>query len=512
MTIFTRFGNSVRAAALIGIVVAIYAGVGDYSFTNFDDDAYVSENRQVLGGLTLDGMKWAFTTFETGNYHPVTWLSHMIDVSLFGPDPGWFHRVNGLFHAANALLLFLVLARATGETEKSWLVAALFAAHPLHVESVAWISERKDLLAFLFWLLSSWSYLRYVERRGAYRYLPFLFFFGLGLLSKPSVVTLPFALLLMDRWPLKRKEPFLRLVLEKLPIFLLSLASSVTTVIAQRLGGAMAPSGVYPLDVRIENAVVAYVAYLWKSVWPASLSVFYPHPWILGTRWPAWQVAGSAAILIAVTAAVIRSRQTRPYLFTGWFWYLGTLVPMIGLVHVGMQAFADRYTYIPLIGAFIMAAWGGSEAFDRLSIPSRVRAGAVAVLLAALIVPARFQVAHWRDSLTLFGHSLAVNPDNWLAHANVGRVLMREKRLPEAAERFTTAVRIHPRFVEAYFNLGIALYRMGDLQDALRAFEEGLRHEPGSPLAMSYVARINEEMRWTRGNPGVTVDAPNAPR
>jgi len=352
--------------------VAVYWPVGGYDFTNFDDPGYVSENPHVLAGLTWEGVRWAFTNAQEANWHPLTWLSHMLDCQLFGPSAGRHHLVNVGLHALSILLLFLVLARMTGRRWPSAMVAALFALHPLHVESVAWISERKDVLSALFWMLTMGAYVLYAERPSVIRYLPVFVFLALGLMAKPMLVTLPFVLLLLDFWPLGRlkgaaatgKEasgfPWRRagrLVLEKAPLLVLAAAASGVAYLVQQKIGAMEFGARVPWTGRLANAVMAYVTYLVKAVWPGGLAVFYPYDEHL----PAWEVGLASAALAAVTALVVWQGRRRPYLAVGWFWYVGTLVPVIGLVQVGGHAMADRYTYIPLIGIFVAAAWGAAD-------------------------------------------------------------------------------------------------------------------------------------------------------
>jgi hypothetical protein len=482
------------AAGLVALVVGVYAGVGGFGFTNYDDGEIVFRNPDVLAGLGIDAIRSAFVGITAGNWLPLTMLSHTADVSLFGPDPGWHHRVNALFHALNTLLLFLLLAEATKDDRKSALVAALFAVHPLHVESVAWVAERKDLLAGTFFLWASIAHVRYAERGGAGDRLAVVLLFALGLMSKPTVVTLPFALLLLDHWPLRRRLPFRRLLLEKWPLFLLCAAGSAATLAAQNAGGALPPSGVYPFGARAANAFVAWATYLAKTAWPASLSVFYPHPWLTGDSWPAWRIAASAAILALFAAAALRSLRTRPWLAFGLCWFLGTSVPMIGLVHVGMQSMADRYTYLPLIGVFVALAWGAGEALDRLAVDRRWQAGAASLLVLAFAGAARLQASHWRSSETLFAHALDVDRGNWLAHVNLGRAKMAKGDLPAAATHFSESVRLYPNFVQGHNNLGIARLRMGDVPGARAAFGETMRIEPENALAIEMTRRIESRM------------------
>ncbi len=363
---------------LVLATLTVYWQVGNYEFVNFDDDKYIIENFHVQKGLTRDSVIWAFTATHVSNWHPLTWLSHMLDFQLYGLNPSGHHLTNVFFHLVNTLLLFLVLKLMTGALWRSGLVAALFAVHPLHVESVVWVAERKDVLSTLFWMLTLWAYLGYTKRPGVKRYLVILLAFALGLMAKPMLVTLPFVLLLLDYWPLKRIElgqsaiglpaasqpstiankpgaQAFRLLLEKTPMFVLAAVSSVVTFIVQKSGGAVGALETYPFKIRMANALLSYVIYLKKMIWPQNLAVFYPHP---GQSLPMWQAAGAGLLLVVVSIAVIRAGRRYPYLPVGWLWYVGTLVPVIGLVQVGDQAMADRYTYVSLIGLFIVVAWG----------------------------------------------------------------------------------------------------------------------------------------------------------
>ena len=467
--------------------------VRNSEFINFDDDAYVYDNPQVKAGLTLKGVIWAFTTTHMGNRHPLTWLSHMLDCEFYGLNPGAHHLTSLLFHIANTLLLFWVLKRMTGRLWPSSFVAALFALHPLHVESVAWVAERKDVLSTFFWMLTLWTYVRYTERPGLNRYLLVILFFVLGLLSKPMLVTLPFVLLLLDYWPLGRfsfgrggvnppnPKPSrgrnqgsfpLHLVLEKVPFFVLSAISSVLTFFAQ--GRAVGSLQRYPLETRIGNALVSYLTYIGKMIWPHPLAVFYPHPGML----PIWQVAGAGLLLVCGSILVVRAAGKYPYFLVGWLWYLGTLVPVIGLVQVGSQGMADRYTYVPLIGLFIMVAMGvpdALKAWRHRKIALIVSAGLV---LSFFITVARLQVYRWQTSTILFEHTLAVTANNFLIHNNLGTFLEKQGKIQEAAAHYTQALRIKPNYAEAHNNLGNFLDKEGKIEEAAAHYTEALRIKP----------------------------------
>ncbi|MFA6147284.1 MAG: tetratricopeptide repeat protein [bacterium] len=518
------------SAFLAVMVVAIYWQVGSFPFILLDDEPLLLKNPALQGGLTMEGVRWAFTTDMDAGWIPLTWLSRMLDVTLFGMNAGGHHLVNVLLHLLNTLLLFRVLREATGKTWGSGFVAALFAVHPLHVESVAWVTERKDVLAAFFWMLSLGAYVRYAARPGAARYGAVVLFFALGLLSKPIVVTLPFVLLLLDYWPLRRLWPSPdspdgppsgfspatpgRLVLEKLPLFFLSAAISVITYSSQKGIGAVTPFDSNPLWARAGNAVQSYVLYLRKAVWPSDLAIFYPHP---GTNLVPWKTVAAGLVLCLATAWVIRNVRGRRWLAVGWFWYLGMLVPVIGLVQVGGNAMADRCAYLPMIGIYLIAAWGAGELAARFKVPDPATAAAAFVCLLALTTCAWVQAGYWRGSDPLFRRALEVTKENWLAHGSLGlnaslagrdgeaevhyrealrirpylpdvhnglgEVLDRQGRTEEAIPNFREELRIQPRFVPAFYNLGVACYRTGKVEEAAACFRETLRILPDHPEA-----------------------------
>ena len=471
------------------MTLAVFWQVRDYPFIPYDDDRYIAGNPFVSAGLTRSGVFWAFTTSYMGNWHPLTWLSHMADVQLFGISAGWHHLVNVCFHGANSVLLFLVLWRMTKGFWESAFVASLFAVHPIHVESVAWVAERKDVLSTFFWMLTLWSYAGYVERKSAASYVLTIGFFLLGLLSKPMVVTLPFVLLLLDYWPLRRIRAsagsarrgwgeYYQLAREKVPFFLLSIGSCAVTFAVQKAGGAVSSTRGIPLGFRVANAAVSYVEYLGKTFWPGSLAVFYPHPWGTRTDIPAMKIAGAVLLLGALTTLSIRWASRIPCLITGWFWYLGTLVPVIGLVQVGTQAMADRYTYIPLIGLFIMIAWGVPQALEGWRL-RKVALGAAAIgVVMVLLVSARQQTSYWRGGIQLFEHALEVTSDNWVAHFCLGAALTGEGRIEESAVHYREALRIKPDYFEARYNLANALKKQGKIEEAVAQYYETLRVNP----------------------------------
>jgi Tfp pilus assembly protein PilF len=484
--------NLIIALCLVVITAGVYTGLLGSSFIRLDDDEYVTRNPRVAAGLTGDGFAWAWTSFHAGNWHPLTWLSHMLDGELFGLDPAGHHATNLVLHLLNTLLLFCGLAYMTGSRWPSAFVAALFALHPLHVESVAWVSERKDLLSAFFGLSAIWCYAIWVRRGGAGRYLAIVALLALGLMAKPMLVTLPFVLLLLDYWPLGRIDPraedrgatLHRLIVEKLPLLALSAASSIVTVLAQRAGGAVSAVETVPLHLRAANALLSYGRYLGKMLWPDELSIFYPHPLLRGAGdWPVWPTVVSGLLLVVLTVVLLRSG--RRYAVVGWLWYLGTLVPVIGLVQVGLQAMADRYTYLPLIGPFVVVAWAGVELHERLRTRGAAR---LFVPLAALIVvvacaaTTHRQVGYWRDSIRLFEHAVRVAPGAATIHNNLGIELAVGGRGDKAIEQFRLALASVPDYPDACYNLGFALAGRGEYDEAIEHYEAALRLRPEHPL------------------------------
>jgi protein O-mannosyl-transferase len=480
--------------ALVLAVFFVFGQTLGHEFINYDDDIYVYRNQHVAHGFTAGWLGWAFTSKQCSNWHPLTWLSHTLDGQLFGPSPGAHHGTNVLLHAVGAVALFLVLRRMTGDFWQSGFVAAVFAIHPLHVESVAWIAERKDLLSGLFFVLTLGAYLGYARHRFSWpRYLAVVACFALGLMAKPMLVTLPFVLLLLDYWPLGRlafgvaageetaesmspPRPALWLVfVEKVPLLLLSAASCVVTVWAQQ--DALRPLEHLPLATRMANAAVSYVAYLGKMFCSTDLAVIYPHQ---GAGLPAWQVAGAVVVLAAITVAVVVLRRKCPYLLVGWLWYVGMLVPVIGLVQVGLQSMADRYTYLPQIGLYVAVAWGAAQ-LTRSWPHRRLACGVVAALsLGALTLVAHEQTAYWHDSETLFTHTLACTPPNSIAHCNLAGVLLDKAETDRAVEEFEKALAVqpNPNPVKSLSNLGDALTRQGRYDDAISRCEEALKIDP----------------------------------
>jgi tetratricopeptide (TPR) repeat protein len=474
---------------LAAVVLMFYSPVTHNGFINYDDDGYITANPHVRSGLTWATVKWAFTTYDQGNWHPLTWLSHALDCELFGLNPAGPHYMNVMLHAANAVLLFLLLLSATGFRWRSLMVAALFALHPMNVESVAWAAERKNVLSMLFFLFALHAYVWYTRRPGLRPYAAVAFFFALALLSKPQVIALPFLLLLWDYWPLGRiggpvvpgptaqgeKVPRLTsrwLVFEKLPLLLLSAASAVITMKAQEAGLAVQTFSQYSPLLRLETGVVSYVRYLEKALWPSKLVALYPHPTKL---YPAWQAGAAVVLLLLISALVIRARDRR-YLAVGWFWFLGSLVPMIGLVQVGFQAMADRYAYIPFIGLFLTITWLAADWAQARQISCRWLAIPSVCCLLALGTLTYRQVGYWHDGSSFWLRTLALTRDNYVAQNNLGEFLLNQGRTEDAAAHFRSALDIRPDGLTANLNLGAYEDRRGNLPAAIERYKMVARH------------------------------------
>jgi protein O-mannosyl-transferase len=467
--------NLVLGLLLVLATLALYNPVVHHPFVNFDDDRYVTDNSHVMGGLHWSTVRWAFTSFEEANWHPLTWLSHALDCQLFGLNPAGHHYTNVLLHAANVLLLFWILWRSSGATGPSLIVAALFAVHPVNVESVAWVAERKNILSMLFFLLALWAYQRYVQKPGLWRYAAVAGAFACGLMAKPMVITLPFVLLLWDYWPLRRiadgnaatanipRFSLTWLAVEKMPLLLLSAASAVVTVKAQKAGDAIGSIVQYPLWARLENSIVAYVRYMGKAVWPTRLTPIYPHP---GTSLKIGEVAAAAVLLLAITALTVAAKRRR-YLLVGWLWFLGTLVPMIGLVQVGTQAMADRYAYLPLVGLFILVAWLLAELGEECHIPATWLAGAGACCVLALALVAHRQIGYWGNNLALWSHAVQAEPGSFIAEDNLGGALLEAGRYNDAMQHFHAAVALDGTDPMSRLNIAADEQRHGQLQQAI---------------------------------------------
>jgi tetratricopeptide (TPR) repeat protein len=555
--------NFLVYAVLSIATLLVYLQVRSYDFVNFDDPDYVANNIHVRQGITTGGIAWAFTSTESANWFPLTRLSHMLDVELFGLDAGWHHLDNALLHTLAALFLFAFLYRATSARWPSAAVAFLFALHPLHVESVAWIAERKDVLAAFFWFFALWAYTRYAERPAPVRYLLVLASFCLGILSKPMIVTLPFVLLLVDVWPLRRPRS-LSLLWEKLPFFALSAAAAAITYLAQSGSGAVDALRI-PFALRLENALLTYLVYIAKMFLPTRLAVFYPYP----SEILLWQAAAAALAILGISALVLRVLRTHPFLAVGWFWYLGTLVPVIGLIQVGGQSRADRYTYVPMVGLFIMLSWTAAALMNRRPQSKNIVTALATAACATCVILTWNQIQYWNDSQSLFEHALestgpndiaqhnlgaflmnipgrlpeailhleaattirpgsakahtdlgtalsniparlpdavreyqaalAISPDLAITRNNLGNTLSKMDRLPEAAAEYRAALRIDPQYAEAHNNLGSALARMGRSSDAVAQFQEALRLRPDYPEARQNLSTAPAEVEYNLG-------------
>ncbi len=488
---------------LILVTLALYNPASHHPFVNFDDDGYVTSNPHVRSGLSWETVKWAFSTNEMANWHPLTWISHAFDYQLFGLNPAGHHDTNILLHTANAAILFLLLQSATGFTWRSLMVAVLFAIHPINVESVAWISERKNLLSMLFCLLALWAYGWYARKPSATRYSLVALLFALGLMAKPQIITLPFVLLLWDYWPLRRMlaeesgnsanlytaRPLSILVLEKIPLFALSAASAVVTMRAQQAGGAVRSALEVPFGNRLENALVSYARYIGQAFWPMHLAPLYPRP----NAWPGWQVVSATVILLVITAVVVTARRRR-YLIVGWFWFLGVLVPMIGLIQIGEAAKADRYAYFSFIGLFLMVCWGvGDWAAQRNISPPWLAIPAVVGLL-ALAVATRIQLSYWGDNVALWSRTIEITGPNFVAQDNLGGALLIRGDLEGAMPHFRIASQINPQDPLSTLNLGNYELQQRHLPSAIVLFKRvmdvtsnsGLRSNALSGLGSAY--------------------------
>ena len=484
----------------------VFWQVRDFDFITFDDTAYVSENPHITTGLKIDNIIWAFTAGHVGNWHPLTGLSLMLDCQLFGANPGRIHLVNVFLHIINTLLLFAVLKKMTGSLWPSAFVAALFALHPMHVESVAWIAERKDVLSTFFFMLTLLAYCRYTQQQNKGRYFLVLLTFALGLMAKPMLVTLPFVLLLLDYWPLNRfgsikkkktdvsQKSFGYLVLEKLPFFVLAAVSSVITFFVQRSSGAVADINNIPLQSRVANAFVSYAEYVGKMFWPANLAVFYPFP---QAGLPPRQIMLCVLLLAVISIFVIRLGRRQKYLPVGWFWFIGILVPVIGLVQVGDQALADRYTYIPYIGLFIMIAWGLPELLSKLALSTAngwqhrkfVLGVSMLIVLTILGICTFRQVGYWKNSTTLFLHAIDVTKNNYLAYSNLGDDLCRQGKVPLAIEHYTKSLQFQSNSSSVHNNLGFALAIQGKYAQAIAHFTQAIQLKPDLAKARKNLAK-----------------------
>lgn len=504
---------------LVIATLAVYNPVTHNGFVNFDDDRYVTDNLHLRSGLRWTTVSWAFSSIDQANWHPLTWLSHALDYQIFHLNPVGHHYSSVLLHAVNALLLFSILQWFTGYTARSAMVAALFALHPLNVESVAWVAERKNVLAMFFFLLAVAGYGWYVRRPGIKRYLLVAILFALGLMSKPMVITLPLVLLLLDYWPFKRmavpattgaesrsanpayvpengihyydvhfaleQQPLRKLFLEKIPLLALSVGSAIITMVAQKAGGAVLTSAAGAPLLRLQNSAVCYVLYIKKALWPSHLAVLYPYPHSL----PAWQVTASVVFLVLVTSTVLKYRRHR-YLVVGWFWYLGTMIPMSGLVQVGNQAMADRYAYLPLVGLFLMAVWSAAEWANARHLSTSYQTAAGLAVLLAFSAVTHAQIRYWHDDLSLWSHALAVTHENYVAENNLATALIKENKYDDAVLHFRTASAIEPGDPVSQLNLGIYAQEHGDLRQAAARYDLALHLATDPQLRASAYADL----------------------
>jgi len=455
----------------------VFWQVRNFDFVNYDDMEYIYQNPNIQTGITGQSIKWAITAGYAANWHPLTWLSHITDWRIFGKNAGGHHVVNLIFHIANTLLLFIVLKQMTSALWQSAFVAALFALHPMHVESVAWVSERKDVLSIFFWMLTMWTYQRYVKQPGVTRYILVVLTFALGLMAKPMLVTLPFVLLLLDYWPLERfgRRTVFYLIREKIPFFILSAVSCVVTFLVQRKGGSVVHAYALLLYDRFANAFLSYAGYIAKMFCPWKLAIFYP---LSSVRSPFWQIAACALLLFGISFLVVRLGRNQRYLPVGWFWFLGTLVPVIGIVQVGQQAYADRYTYIPYIGLFLMLAWGLPELLGKWRYRKIALGSSMIIVLTTLGICAHQQVSFWKNSITLFSHAIEVTQNNWLAHNNLGFAYSNLGRYTESIDAYKQAIKFNPHYAEAYFNLGNDYAALGLGAESIDAYTQAVKIRP----------------------------------
>ena len=508
--VWRRHSNLLICVLLVAATLAVYAQVGGFDFVKYDDTTYVVDNEIVQAGLTREGFVWAFTTGHASNWHPLTWLSHMLDCQLFGVDPGKAHVVNLVLHMASTVLLFMALKKITGASGRSAFVAALFALHPLHVESVAWIAERKDVLSTFFLFLTVWAYVRYAKGPRVVAYLLTLVFFALGLLSKPMLVTLPFVLLLLDYWPLERfgakllddegadqpgkstKAGFQRCgiflaVCEKIPFLALAAISSLVTFRVQQSGGAVQQmEGIFGFSIktRIINALVSYLWYIWKMFWPSGLGVHYPHP---ADKLQLWHGIVAAVLLLTVTVWALWLARRRKYFIVGWLWYIGMLVPVIGLVQVGAQAMADRYTYVPMVGLFVVIAWGACEMLARLRYQKIILGAAMVAILSTLGVCTWQQVGYWRDAVTLFQRAIEVTENNEKMYLAMSQIMFEQGKAEEAIKYLGQTLGGQSADKEASDGLQMILGQGGEID---KAFANELMSV--SPVSMKAQKLVSE--------------------
>ncbi len=480
---------------LVIAVLSVYWQVQYFDFVNYDDQVYVTENLHVQKGLNGESIKWAMMSQDAAFWHPLTWLSLMLDFQLFRLNPAGYHWTNLLLHLANTLLLFLVLQRMTGALWRSAFAAALFALHPLHVESVAWIAERKDVLSAFFWMATMGAYAFYVERPGFGRYLVIVILFGLGLMAKPMLVTLPFVLLLLDYWPLRRfqitqanirERSFLMLIAEKIPLLVMVVIASILVYSTQQKAGALTALDSLPLVARIGNAAISYVTYMLKMIIPVNLTAFYPHP----GKSAVWLVLASFIVIFLISAFALKYLKRFPYFAVGWFWFLGTLVPVIGLVQVGAYAMADRFTYLPLVGLFVIITWGGYDFLKDLRYGKIIWKSVSIMVLLFMGIISWYQISHWQNAVSLFRHMVLVTENNYFAYNGLGHALWQKGRNTEAAENYEKSLKIKPGYAEAHNNFGILWMSLGDMSKAEHQFREAIRFKKNYASAYSNLGSV----------------------
>jgi tetratricopeptide (TPR) repeat protein len=500
--------SNILLCLFLAVVIALVFGrVATHDFVNLDDGLYVYENHHLREGFSIENIKWAFSTFHAGNWHPLTWLSHIIDYEIYGLDPMGHHWTSVQLHIANTLLLFFTLQMLTGTFWRSAFVAALFALHPIHVESVAWVSSRKDVLSTFLGFLTIAVYYRYVMQPRFLSYLLVFLILSLGLLAKPMLVTFPFVLLLLDFWPLKRfhltrntfqagatpglgrYQPF-QLFLEKIPLLIPVVISSILTFMAQQRVGSLLPLGSITMHDRIENALVAYVKYIFKAIWPHHLAAYYPYP----DSSAVWKLFGAALLIALALLWAVRVSKRFPYVIVGLLWYFGTLVPVIGLLQVGGQAMADRYTYIPLTGIFIIVAWGAFDLFEKWRYKKMLLAVSGAIILTSLTASTYLQVGHWKNSLALYQNAINVTDNNYFAYNGLGAFLHKEGDFDAAIYHYKKALSINPDYADAHSNLGLALFEKGKIDEAVFEYKEALKIRPDHIAALYNLAIAHAEM------------------
>jgi protein O-mannosyl-transferase len=494
---FSKHRIFLLSLGLMILVLAVFWPVRHFAFLSYDDSEYVWDNPPVKAGFTAENISWAFTAVRSFNWHPLTWLSHTLDYSLYKDNAGGHHFTSVIFHSMNTLLLFYVLLWMTRALWPSAFVAALFAIHPLHVESVAWISERKDVLSTFFWLLVMLAYVWYTRRGGILRYVLMVFLFTIGLMCKPMLVTLPFALLLLDYWPLERigAAGWKKILIEKIPLFVLSAVSSFITLRVQHGSGAADVMANLPRQALFANAFVSYLKYIEMFFWPVNLAVFYPHP---GLKLPIWYGITALLCLMAITGIIFILRQKYKFALVGWLWYVGTLVPVIGFVQVGFQAMADRYTYVPLIGLFIIFAWGANELAARFSHSRVVVSFACAAAILILSLTAAKQVSYWQNNFKVFQHALSATQNNYFAYNAVAIQLGQQGKLDESIANYRKAIQSNSDYLEAYTNLGCTLILCGRFNEACPVLADAIKR---NPVVVAERMSLNAKLNRTSAPP-----------